>query len=826
MDGMKQEFGQVIRRLLRSPSFTLVAVLTLALGIGANTAIFTVVNSVLIRPLPFPRQDRLLAVNFTAPGMEVELVPHSQATSLLIAEENRVLDDFGVFSGTALNLTGDGEPERVPALAVSQATLPLMGAVPRLGRLTHADDHLPGAPSVAILSHQLWERRYGGDPSIVGRTIQVNDSPFQVVGVLQEDFEFLLEEGEMFIPTRFDPVAPDEGSFNMPGIGRLKAGMDLEAARADVDRIIRLMPERYSGEISQAMLDQIGFAPSLTPLKAQLTGDVSRTLWILLASVGILLLIACSNVANLFLVRAEGRQREVSVRTALGASGGDVARFFLLESLILGVLGGLVGLALAWGGARFLVRMGPENLPRLQEIGLDLNAVLFTVGISLLAGLIFGLFPVLRYRNPDLATGLKEGGRGGSAGRERHRARNTLVVAQMALALLLLVGSGLMLRSFQALRSVDPGFGPEGVLTLRITLPDATYPDTESRVAFHDQLLDRISRIPGVTSAGAGAQIPMGGGMNRSGTVFEDHPIGPDQIPDIIETNYVTAGYLETLEMELLEGRTLSPFDLRDRTGAVVVTRALAQQFFPGQSALGKRLSQSIDFSEEGALSEGQGWQTIVGVVDDVRTMAMNQEPGPVLFFPLAQVRGDSLTRAPSSLAYVVKGSGDPLGLLPAVQEAIWARNPNLPIADIMTMDRVVRDSMARTSFTMVLLGIAALVALLLGTVGIYGVISYVVTQRTRELGIRMALGAQDTAVAGMVLRQGAVLAATGIAVGLTVALGLTRLMEALLFGVSSTDPLTFVAVPAVLAGVALLASWLPARRASRTDPVEALRAE
>ncbi len=826
MDGTTREFGQNIRRLLRSPAFTLVAVLTLALGIGANTAIFTVVNSVLLQPLPFPQQERLLAVNFTAPGMEVDLVPHSEATSLLLAEENRVFDAFGVYHGTALNLTGQGDPERVPATMVSRSTLPLLGGVPRMGRLTNADDHLPGAPSVAILSHQIWERRYGGDPSVVGRTIQVNDSPFQVIGVLQEDFDFLLEEVDMFIPTRFDPVAPDEGSFNMPGIGRLKSGLEVEAAHADLSRLIRLMPERYSGEISQAMLDQIGFAPSLSPLKAQLTGDVSRTLWILMASVGILLLIACSNVANLFLVRAEGRQREVSVRTALGASGGDMARFFLLESLTLGILGGLVGLALAWGGTRLLVGMGPENLPRLQEIGLDLNAILFTVGISLLSGLLFGLFPVVRYRRPDLAAGLKEGGRGGSAGKERHRARNTLVVAQMALALLLLVGSGLMLRSFQALRSVDPGFDPEGVLTLRITLPEATYPDTESRVAFHDELLDRISRIPGVRAVGAGAQIPMGGGMNRSGTVFEDHPIGPDEIPDIIETNHVTAGYMETLGLDLLEGRTLSFFDLRDRTGAVVVSRALAQQFFPGQSALGKRLSQSIDFSEEGTLSDDQRWQTIVGVVEDVRTMAMNQEPGPVLFFPLAQTRGDSLSRAPTSLAYVVKAGGDPMGLLPAVQEAIWAQNPNLPIADIMTMDWVVSGSMARTSFTMVLLGIAALVALVLGTVGIYGVISYVVTQRTRELGIRMALGAREAEVSAMVLRQGAVLSAAGIAIGLAGALGLTRLMEALLFGVSTTDPLVFLAVPAVLAGVALLASWLPARRAAGTDPVEALRAE
>jgi putative ABC transport system permease protein len=826
VESMKREVKQVLRKLARSPGFTTIAVLTLALGIGANSAIFTVVNSVLIQPLPFPEQDRLLAVNYTAPGMDVELVPHSQSTYLITTQENQVFESFGVYNNTDLNLTGDQEPERVPAVIVSQEILPLLGAVPQVGRLTNLDDHLTGAPEVVVLSHQLWQRRYSGDPSIVGRTIQVNDAARQVVGVTREGFDFLFEEAEMFVPAHFDPAAPDEGSFNMPGIGRLKVDVTIVAAEVDVARMISLMPERFSGGISQALLDQIGFAPNLLPLKNQITGEVSRTLWILLAAVGLLFLIACSNVANLFLVRAEGRQREVAVRTAMGASGRDLARHFLTESVALGALGGFVGLLLAWAGTRGLVAFGPESLPRLAEIGVDIPVLLFTLAVSLLSGFLFGLFPVWKYRKPDMAGGLKEGGRGGSVGRERHRARNTLVVSQMALALVLLVGSGLMLRSFQALRSVDPGFDPEQVLTLRITLPEATYTDADSRIAFHDQLQDRIARMAGVVSVGAGSDVPLGGGMNRSGTVFEDFPLMTDEMPEVIETNRITAGYMETLGMRLMEGRLLTPFDARDRSGAVVVTRELAQHYFPGQSAIGKRLSQNISLREEGGAGEETEWQTIVGVVEDVRTQAMNEDPVPLLYFPLVEASHEEDDRGPQTLAYVVKASLEPTALLPAIRETLRSQDPNLPIADIMTMDSVVRDSMARTSFAMVLLGIAAVVALLLGTVGIYGVISYVVTQRTCEMGIRLALGAKESVVASMVLKQGAYLAGMGIGLGLAGAFALTRLMEAMLFGVSATDPTTFILVPMTLGGVALLASYIPARRASRIDPVEALRAE
>jgi len=824
MDSILREVRQLSRRLARSPSFTLVALFTLALGIGVNTAIFAVVNSVLIRPLPYPAQDELVVPHFTAPGMGIREVPYSEAAYLINAEESRVFDQIGVYRQTALNLTGGTEPERVSAIEATHEVLSILGAVPGLGRLTVLEDDLPGSPEVAVLSYGLWQRRFGGDPSAVGRTMEVNGVSREVVGVLPESFRFLTREADLFFPTRFDRADPDEGSFNYTGIARVRSGISGAAVRADMERLIALWPERYNGLITKAMLDQTGMAPNVIPLKKQVTGDVSRALWILMAAVGLVLLIACSNVANLFLVRAEGRQREVAVRTAMGASARDLVRHFLAESFSLGILGGTAGLFLAWAGTHALVRFGPESLPRLHEIGLDLASLGFTLGASLLAGLIFGLFPVLKYRKPDMNAGLKEGGRGGSLGRERHRARNTLVVFQVALALVLLVGSGLLLRSFQALRAVDPGFDPRGVLTFRLTLPPSAYPSSDSRMAFHGQLLETVGDLPGVVSGGAADNIPMGGGLSNSGTWFEDFPTLPDQVPDVIETSRVTAGYLETLRVGLLEGRTLTTFDARDRADVVVVNRALAEKYWPGQSPLGKRLTQDLDL-DSGASADTR-WKTVVGVVENVRSLAMELEPNPALFFPVVEAVDEEESRTPQSMAYVIRTSGEPTTLLPAVRQAVWDMDPNLPIAGIRTMESVVRDSMARMAFTMVLLGIAALVALLLGTVGIYGVISYVVTQRTREMGIRLALGAEGVAVTGMVLRQGAVLAGIGIAIGMGGALGLTRLMAALLFGVSATDPVTFLGVPPVLAGVALLASWFPARRAALTDPVEALRAE
>ncbi len=817
MDATTHQMRHIARRLLRSPGFTLISALTLAIGIGASTAIFSVVNSVLIQPLPYPDQDQLVVVAHTAPGIGLEEFEQSDATYFLYKEHNRVFDDIGIMGAVQVTLTGDGRPERLEGKLITAEVFPLLGAVPALGRVFAEADNLPDAPQVVVLTHGLWQRRYGSEPSMVGRTVEVNGISREVVGVLPAEFTFPEDDPELFLPFRLDRNNADPGSFNYRGIARLSAGVSMEDAASDLRRMVPLFPEEFPGGITLGMLEAAQFGPLLKPLKTQVVGEVERVLWVLLGTVGIVLLIACANVANLFLVRAEGRQKEVAVRTALGAGRRHLVREWLGESVALGLLGGAAGLLLAFIGTRVLVALGPENLPRLNEIGVDGWVLSFAVLVSILAGLLFGVIPLLKYVRPDLVPALKESGRGSSLGKERHRARNVLVVSQMAMALILLVGSGLMLRSFHALRSVDPGFDPEGVLTLRISLPAAEYEDVEGVMAFHDQLRDRLSAISGVESVGAATALPMGGGQSHNGTWFEDFPLPTDGVPDILTTTRVTEGYFETMGIDLYSGRYLDRFDKLERTGVLLVNRTLAAHYWPGESAIGKRLTQN---------GPDLPWQTIVGVVDDVRIDGADQEVPPAIYFPIIATGAGEDEFVNRSLTYVVRTTGAPTSLLPAVREAVWAMDARLPLAQVRTMEQVVARSMTRTSFTLALLGIAAVVALFLGTIGIYGVISYVVSQRTREIGVRLAVGAEQGDVSRMVLGKGLVLAGTGMGIGLLGAIGITWVMEALLFGVSAIDPLTYGIVSLLLTTVGLAACYFPARRASLVDPVEALRYE
>ncbi len=820
MSSLLAPFRSLARELSRHPGFLLVAVVTLAVGIGANAAIFSVVNAVLIRPLPFSEPERLVGVWHTAPGLKMDQFELSDGSYVLYRANNKVLEDLGIFREGSVTLTGGETPERVDASGATAALFDVLRVKPRLGRGIQAADEKPGAEKVAVISDKLWRDRFGGDSKAVGSLLKVDGVSTRVVGVMPPDFRFPEAGTALWLPMTIDPAKLEAGNFNYTAIGRLRPGVTPKQAERDLSALVARIAEAYPDSgISRGMLESAKLAVLVHPLRDDVVGEVQRILWLLLGSVGCILLIACANVANLFLVRAEGRQREVAVRTALGASRGAVFRLFVGESLALALIGGLLGLGLAAAGVRLLVSLRPEGIPRLEEIGVDGTVLAFTFLLSLFAGLLCGGFAALRYGAPELVPALKEGGRGGTAGRGRHRARNVLVVIQMALALVLLVGSALMVKSFWRLRSVDPGLDPEGVLTVRLDLPEAGYEDAFANARFVQQLLEKVRALPEVVSAGTVTDLPLSGSDSNSGYSFEDFPLGPDQVPPILGTRFVSPGYFETMGIPLIEGRTFERIDPAKRSNEVVVSEALARRFWPNQSALGKRLAQG--------LPDKAMWHTIVGVVGSVRDHGLDEKPWPSVYFPVLRLgmTGEG-EWVPRSFYLAVKGRIDPASLTASVRRAVWSLDPNLPLTQVRPMTEVVSRSMARTSFTMLLLVIAAAVALLLGSVGIYGVISYVVSQRTREIGVRMALGAARTDISRMVLREGAVITLIGIGLGIAAALAVTRLMLALLFDVSPTDPVTFAVVPVMLAAVALLASWMPARRAAAVEPLEAIRYE
>ena len=825
MDTLLRQLKQTSRKLVRAPLFPVVAVATLGLGIGANTAIFSLVNGILLTPLPFPEPDRLVGLWFTAPGLNFDQVNQAPALHYTMEDEARAFERMGMWTSRRASITGIEKPEEVRAILVTEGTFPALGIRPTLGRRFSVEDDSPGGAPTAILSHGFWQSRFAGDTGVLGRTVRVDGVTREIIGVMPEGMDFMDYEAALYLPFRLDRSELLVGNFSYRGVGRLAPGVTREQAEDEVARLFPLAVERYPGGLTLQMLEEARLAPLFRPLKEDVVGDVGQVLWILLGTVGMVLLIACANVANLFLVRAEGREREVAVRTAMGAGRGQVAREFLTESLVLGLLGGATGVLLAWGGLQLLQTLNPTGLPRLGDVTLDAPVLLFTLAVSVLAGLLFGLFPVFKQGRVNLVNALKEGGRGGSAGRERHRARNALVVGQMALALVLLVGSGLMIRTFHALRSVDPGFsGGEEVLTFRLGIPSAEVAGWSETGQTVRLIQDRLREIPGVESVGVSTSVPMGGWNSADPIFVEGFPVPQGQIPPIRRFEFVGEDYLETLQIPLVAGRALDWTDATDLNPVVMVSENLALEYWDSPAeAIGKRVSTGL---------EAGNWREIVGVVADVRDEAVDADPPEQVYWP-AMVEGmyEGLDEDPvhvrRSWVFAVRspraGTG---GLLDDAREAVWAVNPNLPLGNTSTLAEIVERSMARTSFTLVMLAVAAAVALLLGAIGIYGVVAYTVTQRTREIGVRMAMGAMEGEVMRMVLRQGMILAGVGIAMGLAGAFGLTRLMEALLFGISTTDPLTFAVVSASLAVVALLATWLPARRAARTDPVQAIRYE
>jgi predicted permease len=799
--------------LLRNPGFSAVAALTLALGIGATTGIFSVVYGVLLKPLPFEAPDRLVAVYHLAPGFSAARNgPQSAATYFTYRDNDRVFEDIGLWSPDEVSIARNGAPERVDALRVTDGFLSLLRVRPLLGDPIRREDDLPGAPDRVVLTHGYWQRTFGGAQNVIGQSLEIDTKPYEIIGVLPASFRFLDTEPQVLLPLRLDPAGAQTGAgFGFRGIGRLKSGVTIEQANDDIARMIPLIAERFPFPpgVTQQMWERIGLAPNVRPLAEDVIGTLGRTLWILLGTVGIVLLMAWTNVANLLLVRGEGRQRELAVRGALGATRGRLISELLSEALTLGLVGGALGVVFALMGLVVLRRMAPAELPRVDEIGVDATVLLFAFTVSVVTALAFGLLPAMKFGTLNFGV-LKDAGRSGSDSPGRHRTRNTLVVAQVALALVLLIVSSLMVRTSLILQRVQPGFvRPAEVQTFRLTLPPALIAENEQVVRTHEQIAQRLRQVPGVTAVGLSSSVAMDGGGGSFPVFVADRP-GSGTAPPRV-TKFIGPGYFETLGNPVVAGRTLTWTDIAQLTPAVVISENLAREYWgEPANALGKRI---------GGTPAGP-WDEIVGVVGAERHEGLNRPAPTLVYRPMAD---KAFVRR--NMAYVVRservGSS---GFLRELQEAVWSINRNLPLASVQTLKEIQAESMAQTSFAMAMLGLAAVVALVLALVGIYGVVAYIVSQRTHEIGIRMALGAQTGDVRRLFLRHGLVLTLTGIVLGLGAATLLTPLMAALLYGVGPMDPMTYVTVAGMLSAVVLLATYLPARRASRVQPVIALR--
>jgi predicted permease len=814
------QLRHVVRRLRRSPVFTTMTLATLAIGIGANAAIFSVVEGVLLKPLPYPRPEELVGVWHTAPGLNVNELNAAPSLYLTYREEGRTFQDIGLWREGAASVTGVAEPERVGVLRVTDGVLPLLGIPPLLGRAFSAKDDSAGSPPTVVLTYGYWQSRFGGDPGAVGRRLTVDGEAREVVGVMPRHFRFLDVKAALILPEQIDRSKVVLGNFDFQSVARLKPGVTLQAANADVARLLPVALERFPAPpgYDKKMFVEARIGPNLRPFKQDLVGDIGNVLWVLMGTIGMVLLIACANVANLLLVRAEGRQQELAVRAALGAGWGRIAQELLLESLTLGLLGGALGVGLAFALLRLLTFLAPANLPRQADIGVDLPVLLFTVAISLLAGGLLGLIPILKYAGPNLSAALRGGGRSASASRERHRVRSGLVVLQVALALVLLVSAGLMVRSFQALRNVEPGFArPEEVQTLRLSIPPSQVADEDAATRMQQTIADAIGALPGVVSVGLTSGLPLDGDGWHDPVFAEDHAYAEGQLPALRLFKFVAPGYLQTMGTPLVAGRDFTWTDTYARTPLVMVSENYARELWgdPG-AALGKRIRETSQ----------SAWREVIGVVADQHDDGLDHKAPAIVYWPLLMkgFEGDGMGR---SLAYAIRSpraGSEPFQK--EIQKAVWSVNPNLPLAGVRTLGTVYQRSMARTSFTMVMLALAGAMALLLGVVGVYGVIAYAVSQRTREIGIRMALGAERRDLTAMFVRHGLGLAVIGAGCGLLAALGLSRVLTSLLFGVGAADPATYGLVAVALVSAAVAASYVPARRATAVDPVEALRAE
>lgn len=809
MQTLLQDLRYAIRTMTNNRAFTAVAVLALALGIGANTIIFSVVNAVLLRSLPFPDPDRIIMV------FESDLQTHSQgaiaaANFLDWRDQNQVFENIAAYREETFNLTGTDRPERAAGVVTTAGLFPVLGVKPILGRVFQSDEENLGGARVAVISHSLWERRFASDPNVIGQKLTANTESLKIIGVMPAGFRFP-EESDLWIPPRqFVPehvlrptvdMSTNRDSHYLSAIARLKPGQTLLQARANMDAVASRMEEQNPNQNG-------GGGVSLATLREQSVGDIRPTLLVLFGAVSFVLLIACANVANLLLARAATRQKEIAIRTALGASRLRLVRQLLTESVLLALLGGALGSLLAMWGIGPLISLMPASIHGAKDIGIDGLVLGFTLTVSLLTGVVFGLVPALQATKSDLNESLKEGGRGGSAGARRNRARSLLVVSEIALSMVLLIGAGLMTKSFLRLEQVNPGFETKNVMTMRLSLPAAQYADVRKRASFFQQVVGRLQSIPGVQSAAAISRLPLTPGNSGRGVTIAGRPDDSDDGP-FGDYRVISPDYFGAMGIPLLKGRVFTEADNGDASPVGIINKTMAQRYWPDKDPLGQRMR----------IDDGDPWMEIVGVVGDVKHFGLDSQARTEFYVPYTKDPWPFMTA-------VVRSSSNPKSLADAMRNEVWAVDKDLPVPDIKTMDQLLSGSVAPRRFNMLLLAIFAAVALVLAAVGIYGVMSYSVTHRTREIGIRMALGAKQSDVVKLVVGQGIMLALIGVGIGLAGAFALTRVLASLLFEVGTTDPATFVAISILLTGVALGACFVPARKAAKVDPMIALRYE
>ena len=819
------QFKQVLRRLGRAPLFTAVTLLTLAIGIGANTVVFSVVESVLLKPLSYSHAESLVGVWYHIPGIEIENMPMAPFLYFIEREQGTTFEDIGVYQGDSLTVTGNGEPEHVSGLDVTDGTLPILGVKPAVGRLFTRRDDSPGTPQTVVLSYGYWRKKFGGDQSVIGRPIMVDGKAREIIGVLPRDFHFLdREDAALYLPMQWDRNKTKLGNFSYPGVARLKPGVTLAQVKADMTRLIPIAIRSFPAPdgFPLSLFEKVQMNPTPRPLKQDVIGDVGNVLWVLMGSIAVVLLVACANVANLLLVRVEGRRQELAIRSALGAGRGRITTGLLVESMILGFLGTLIGLVIAFGALRLLVAMKPTGLPRINEIGIDGPVLLFTFGLALFVSLVIGLIPVIRYAGTGLHSGLREGGRALSQSRERHRARKTLVVVQVALALVLLICSGLMIRTFQALMHVSPGFtDPDTLQVFHLFIPESRVPDTQRDgvLRMQQQIENKIAAIPGVSSVTFGSTIPLEGFSQNDPVFAQDHSYKQGELPAIRRFKFITPGYLATLGTPLVAGRDLTWAETYQKRPVAIISENLAKELWQTPAvAIGKQIR----------VGTTDDWREVIGVARDVHDDGVNNPAPASVYWPVFQDRFEGQKETVRrNVAFVIRSPrAGSAAFMKEVQQMVWSVDSDLPLADPTTLGELYTKSMARTSFTLIMLCVAGSMALLLGIVGIYGVISYSVSQRTREIGIRMALGAQQQKLTGLFVRQGLWLTGVGVAIGLISAFLTMRLMSSLLFNVSPMDAGTYIIASICVVSIAWLACYLPSRRAAAVNPTLALRAE